>query len=60
MKVMYRKDAEPYVPAGHYDVKCIRLHDQNTSGSEHLIVGVSYFCPMEEEPNIKRFRRTPI
>lgn len=39
MKVMYRKDAEPYVPAGHYDVKCIRLHDQNTSGSEHLIVG---------------------
>ena len=45
MKVMYRKDAEPYVPAGHYDVKCIRLHDQNTSGSEHLIVGVSYFLP---------------
>ena len=29
MKVMYRKDAEPYVPAGHYD----------------LIVGVSYFLP---------------
>lgn len=25
MKVMYRKDAEPYVPAGHYDVKCIRF-----------------------------------
>lgn len=45
MKVMYRKDAKPYTPPGHYDVKCIRLHDQNTSGSEHLILGVSYFLP---------------
>lgn len=45
MKVMYRKDAQPYSPPGHYDVKCIRLHDQNTSGSEHLVLGISHFLP---------------
>ncbi len=45
MKVMYRKDAKPYVPAGHYDVKCIRLHDQDTTGSEHVVMGASYFLP---------------
>lgn len=45
MKVTYRKDAKPYMPPGHYDVKCVRLHDQDTSGSDHLVLGVSYFLP---------------
>lgn len=45
MKVMYGKDAQPYTPTGHYDVKCLRLHDQTTSGSAHLVMGASYFLP---------------
>ena len=60
MKVMYRKDAEPYVPAGHYDVKCIGFMIKIPVVASTLLSGFPIFCPMEEEPNIKRFRRTPI
>lgn len=45
MKVTYRKDAKPYTPPGHYDVKCLRLHDADTSASEHIVLGSSYFLP---------------
>ena len=46
MKVMYRKDAEPYgPPPGHYDVKCMNLHDKSTSDTDHLELGMSYFLP---------------
>ena len=45
MKVTYRKDGKPYMPPGHYDVKCVRLHDKDTSDADHLILGMSYFLP---------------
>lgn len=46
MKVRYRKDCEPYgPPPGHFDVKCINLHDKSTSDTDHLELGMSYFLP---------------
>ena len=45
MKVTYAKDGQAYMPGGHYDVKCARLHNDEISGAEHIILGISHFLP---------------
>lgn len=46
MKVTRLSEIEPYEAPGHFDMRALRVHGPDTGcGSEHLILGLSYFLP---------------
>lgn len=45
MKVTYKNEGVVYEPHGHYDTKCIRLHEPAMTGGEKLLAGITYFLP---------------
>ena len=44
-KVTKAEDAFQYFPAGHYDVRCTRLHTADDLEGGKLTLGLSHFLP---------------
>ena len=45
MKIIRKNEYAGYEAAGHFNVKCERIHAPQMSGTEHLIMSVSCFEP---------------
>ena len=45
MKIVKKDELVEYHPAGHYDMRAMRAHSKDTSGSELLTIGRSEFRP---------------
>lgn len=45
MKVTHINEAQEYKPAGHYDMRALRLHGADTSNCKDFTLGLSHFLP---------------
>lgn len=45
MKITRGNELVTYTPGGHYDVRAQRIHNKDTSGTEMLTMGLSWFLP---------------
>lgn len=45
MKIARLSELKPYEAPNHYDMKPLRIHGQDTCGSEILTLGLSHFLP---------------
>lgn len=45
MKKVSLEDVEAYDAGGHFDMKALKLHDKEKSGTENFWVGLSHFLP---------------